>query len=182
MQIAENLEDMTLSINDLVSSPELPSILKSVDEAAATLNQTMNDLRSMLAALAKDMKTLIRNTNLLVGAIDRQVDPMAKGILNATEATTGAMNQARDTLSFETGPGADLIARMQRTFESATVALEQADTTLKAIDNLTGRDSEVIYTLTTTLEEIALAARSIRTVADYLERHPESLLRGKSGK
>ena len=31
-------------------------------------------------------------------------------------------------------------------------------------------------------EGIAMAARSIRTVAEYLERHPESLLRGKGGK
>jgi len=181
-QIAENLEDMTQSIDTLVSSPQLPAILDSLDQAATTLNQTMNDLRLKLAGLSTDMKTLIRNTNRLVGNINQQVDPVANGFLDATDATTGAMNQARDTLSLEKGPGADLVARMQRTFESATSALEQADTTLKTIDNLTDQDSEVLYTLTTTLEEIALAARSIRTVADYLERHPESLLRGKGGK
>jgi len=31
------------------------------------------------------------------------------------------------------------------------------------------------------LEELAVAARSIRTLTDYLERHPESLLYGKGG-
>ena len=31
------------------------------------------------------------------------------------------------------------------------------------------------------LKELAGAARSIRVFADYLERHPEALLRGKSG-
>jgi paraquat-inducible protein B len=29
------------------------------------------------------------------------------------------------------------------------------------------------------LNEVSRAARSIRVLADYLERHPESLLRGK---
>jgi paraquat-inducible protein B len=71
---------------------------------------------------------------------------------------------------------------MQRTFQTAVDALEQADTTLQSIEQLSSQDSQVMFTLTATLEEIALAARSIRTVADYLERHPESLLRGKGGK
>jgi paraquat-inducible protein B len=29
--------------------------------------------------------------------------------------------------------------------------------------------------------ELAAAARSVRLVADYLERHPEALLKGKAG-
>jgi hypothetical protein len=33
--------------------------------------------------------------------------------------------------------------------------------------------------LARTLAELKDAARSIRVLADYLERHPESLLRGK---
>jgi len=30
------------------------------------------------------------------------------------------------------------------------------------------------------LQEMVLAARSLRVLTDYLERHPESLIRGKS--
>ena len=32
-----------------------------------------------------------------------------------------------------------------------------------------------------TLREFARAARSLRVLSDYLEQHPEALLRGKSG-
>jgi paraquat-inducible protein B len=32
-----------------------------------------------------------------------------------------------------------------------------------------------------TLQEVSRAARSVRVLADYLERHPESLIRGKTG-
>ena len=39
----------------------------------------------------------------------------------------------------------------------------------------------MIYQITTTLKELSAAARSIRVWADYLERHPEALLRGKGG-
>jgi paraquat-inducible protein B len=32
-----------------------------------------------------------------------------------------------------------------------------------------------------TLREVSRAARSLRVLADYLERHPEALVRGKKG-
>jgi len=35
--------------------------------------------------------------------------------------------------------------------------------------------------LASMLEELAAAARSIRGLADYLERHPEALVHGKGG-
>jgi hypothetical protein len=35
--------------------------------------------------------------------------------------------------------------------------------------------------LNKTLREFSATARSLRQLADYLERHPESLLRGKTG-
>jgi paraquat-inducible protein B len=35
--------------------------------------------------------------------------------------------------------------------------------------------------LDSTLEEVRRAARSVRVLADYLDRHPEALIRGKKG-
>lgn len=181
-KIADNLANMTASIDRLVRSPKLPAILSSVEKATANFNQTMITLNTQLATLSADIKTMINNTNRLVNNLNQQVDPMARGVINTTDAATNAFNQARDTLSLEKGPGADLVISINQAVASATSALEQADTTLKTIDALAAEDSEMIYTLNTALEEIAMAARSIRTAAEYLERHPESLLRGKSGK
>jgi len=181
-EIARNLEDITNSIDHLVGAPQLSAILNSVDEATTTLNRMMTDLSTQLAYLSADLKTTINNTNRLVRNVNRQVEPMAKGFIGATDAATSALHQAQDTLSLEKGAGAGLVADIKRAVEAATAALDQADTTLEAIEDLSNKDSEVIYTLNTALEEIAMAARSIRTAADYLERHPESLLRGKGGK
>ena len=38
-----------------------------------------------------------------------------------------------------------------------------------------------VQQLDSTLQEVSRAARSVRVLADYLERHPEALLRGKKG-
>ncbi len=180
-QIAQNLEDMTAGIDQLVNSPHINAILTSVEGATATLDQTMINLSTRLTSLAADLKTVINNTNRLVHNLNRQVEPMAKGFIKTTDAAIGAFNQAEETLSLEEGPGADLVASIKKAVESAAIALDQAGTTLESIDTLAGEDSETIYTLNTALEEIAMAARSIRTAAEYLERHPESLLRGKGG-
>ena len=74
-----------------------------------------------------------------------------------------------------------LATAMEKTGKTASVALVQAEKTLKTIEGLTGEDSQVIYQLAQTLEQLSLAARSIRAWADYLERHPEALIRGKGG-
>ena len=141
----------------------------------------MDNLNTQLTSLAVDLKTVINNTNHLVSSVNRQVDPVAQGVINTADAATGAFTQAEETLSLTQGPGAELVADIRQAVDAATRALEQANTTMQAMDTLAGEDSEILYNLNTTLEEIAMAARSIRTVAEYLERHPESLLRGKGG-
>jgi len=181
-QIAQNLEDMTAGIKQLVNSPHIAAILASVEGAAATLDQTMINLNTQLASLTGDLKSVIRNTDRLVRNLNQQVDPVAQGLITTTDAATNAFNQAEETLSLTEGPGAALVADIRQAVDAAKQALDQANTTMQTIDTLADEDSEVIYTLNTALEEIAMAARSIRTVAEYLERHPESLLRGKGGK
>jgi paraquat-inducible protein B len=45
---------------------------------------------------------------------------------------------------------------------------------------LVGKDAPAQQELRDALQEITRAARSLRTLTDYLERHPESLIRGKT--
>jgi Ca2+-binding RTX toxin-like protein len=42
-------------------------------------------------------------------------------------------------------------------------------------------DSRLGYELVRALRDVADAARSLKTLADYLERHPDALIRGKGG-
>jgi paraquat-inducible protein B len=63
--------------------------------------------------------------------------------------------------------------------KSAIAALDAARSALKSIDGLVGKDSATRADLDTTLKELAGAARSLRVLADYLEQHPDALLKGK---
>ena len=49
----------------------------------------------------------------------------------------------------------------------------------KMLDNKSGTLSQTLNNANTTMEEISKASRSIKNLTDYLERHPEALIRGK---
>jgi paraquat-inducible protein B len=57
--------------------------------------------------------------------------------------------------------------------------LEEARQSLANAEQMLNADSPLQVKMNTALEEISGAARSLRLLMDYLERHPESLLRGK---
>ena len=52
------------------------------------------------------------------------------------------------------------------------------DTTLSKISK---SSDETLFNLNKTLSDISDAAQSIQNLADYLERHPESIIKGKRG-
>jgi len=57
--------------------------------------------------------------------------------------------------------------------------LEQARKTLGSAQQVLATDSPVQGDLRETLQEVQKAAEQVRALTDYLERHPESLIRGK---
>ena len=78
------------------------------------------------------------------------------------------------------------IDRLVRSIDSQVIppthaTLEKAQGTLSSVDDMTAPGSPVRYELVNALKELAWAARSMRVLADYLERHPEALLQGKGG-
>jgi hypothetical protein len=58
---------------------------------------------------------------------------------------------------------------------------DAATGTLRTVDRAVDGDSRLGYEALRTLRDVADAARSIKALVDYLERHPDALLRGKGG-
>jgi paraquat-inducible protein B len=73
-----------------------------------------------------------------------------------------------------------LMARLDaETAPQVKATLAQAQTTLAALERTLGPDSSTQSDLRNALDEFAKAARSLRNLADTLERHPESMIFGK---
>jgi paraquat-inducible protein B len=67
---------------------------------------------------------------------------------------------------------AEVLPQARSTLAAAQAALNSANTALQPDSPLTQSTSE-------TMHELARTAAAFRTLADYLERHPEALIRGK---
>ena len=60
-----------------------------------------------------------------------------------------------------------------------SVTLQEARQSLANAEQMLNANSPLQVRMNSALDEITGAARSLRLLLDYLERHPESLLRGK---
>jgi paraquat-inducible protein B len=59
------------------------------------------------------------------------------------------------------------------------VAMKDVRKTLTAAERTLAEDAPLQQDLRQTLQELTRAAASLRILTDYLERHPEAVLRGK---
>jgi paraquat-inducible protein B len=62
---------------------------------------------------------------------------------------------------------------------AVNATLEQTQKTLTKVDSLLNATSPMGYEMKQALAELGEAARSLRSLSDYLERHPEALIKGK---
>jgi paraquat-inducible protein B len=116
--------------------------------------------------------------------------PTVPGQLEASEAKLESIiNKLNEMPLDEIGRNVDKsLGDLDLTLASARGALITANGTLTSArgtfvntSDLTGPNSVEIQQLNNTLQEVSRAARAIRVLADYLEQHPEALLRGKKG-
>jgi len=120
---------------------------------------------------AKLSSILTKIDNMPLNAIGTEVKD-ALAVLNQTLKDAGLMLKNVD---------AKLVPEGTRTLEDMRRAIGSADRVLKNTDaTLFGKDSPAPQDLRDTLQEVTRAARAVRILVDYLERHPEMLIRGKT--
>ena len=78
-----------------------------------------------------------------------------------------------------------VLSRLDAQIEPLSTSIQDTSTsargTLRSLDRAAEGDSRLGYELVRALRDVADAARSLKTLADYLERHPDALIRGKGG-
>jgi paraquat-inducible protein B len=98
-----------------------------------------------------------------------------------TKALADLSQTLEDTSKAVNRIDADVTPGLKSTLDGLRGTISAADGVLKSTDaTLVGKDAPAQQDLRDTLQEIARAARSLRVLTDYLERHPEALLRGKT--
>jgi paraquat-inducible protein B len=98
------------------------------------------------------------------------------------DAIGNDLRQALQTLDRTLKRTEQLVTRVDTEIApEARAAISDARKTLGAAERTLAADAPLQQDMRETLREVTRAAESLRTLLDYLERHPESLIRGKKG-
>jgi paraquat-inducible protein B len=120
-------------------------------------------LPGSLEQLQEKLEAMISKINKL--PVERIADNLDS---NLVELRKGLVKFNSKTL-----PGVDsALSDVGKTLQSANTTLQSANSTI-------AEDSPQREKLGQTLDELSRTARSLRELADYLGRHPESLIRGR---
>src|SRR5262249_32704896 len=98
------------------------------------------------------------------------------------DTTRDAVKDAQTLVRNVDGQVPPLAESVQKTLGAARTTLDQAQTALGGVNGIVAEGSPLQHDLQVTLKELSAAARSIRVLSDYLDRHPDSLVFGKSNK
>ncbi len=143
---------------------EIPTIPSSMEE----LTRALKDM---------PLEKLVNRAVHAVEGIDRLVNsPNLKDSLKEIEQAGQRLNALLANIQNEVAPLSDSV---RRTADAARETLQQVEKTMSGLSEVTRKDSPLMFELTTALDDLSAAARSIRVMAEYLERHPEALIRGK---
>jgi paraquat-inducible protein B len=155
-----------------IEIPTIPSTTQKLFDALAKLDlagmekhleSTLDGIAKLtnnpnLAASLQGLKETLQDARQLLIKVDRQVVPLTK----ESTKTVKDFGQLARNLNDRVG--------------GMTTSLEK---TLSAARGSISQDSPLMVDLESTLQELSRMSRSLRQLADYLDQHPESLLRGK---
>jgi len=156
--------------------PVLPVTPSTLPDIEAKLTNIVTKLDKLpLEAIGDDVRRALVSVDQVLGNANNKTLPE----LNATLEETRRALAAADAL-LKNGLHTTL-NEVNTTLEGARRVIATADGVLKNTDaTLLGPDAPGQQDLRDALQEVTRAARSLRVLMDYLDRHPESLIRGKA--
>jgi paraquat-inducible protein B len=159
-------------ITNLFQSPELKESVANLNTALKDVQSLVRNVNTQVKPLGAGLSETIRDTQKLIKSADSQVASLGPNL-------SEAIGDGRKLIRNIDGSVESIKGTLQGTLSAATSALEEARKLIRDLEGSTREDSALMYRLSETLREVEKAARSLSTLTDYLERHPEALLGGK---
>ena len=165
--------------------PEIPTISSPLDEMLKTAQEL--PLKELFDRLLKSIQGIekIANSPQMTASLDSLSESLkeARKILTKIDHEVGPLmtnlKEASSSIKTIADKSEGVPAAVEKTLATAQDALKQAEKTFLSVQNLASNNSVLVYQVDTALEEVSRASRSVRSLSDYLYRHPESLITGK---
>lgn len=175
--------------------PEIPSVPSEIQQAIARFQTLVADIEQNVdfAGLSERVFSVLQgldelvNSDALRGAVtgvdalvnDRATQGLPEQLQGTVAELSSAIRDARRLLARLGGDMDSIAGELEPAARQLRAALDEASATLEALRRQVSGESAQMYQLQSTLTELEAAARSMREFFDYLERHPEALVRGK---
>ena len=143
-------------LSQALGNLDLTGLEKHLESTLAGVDQVVNN--PDLIASIRALKDTLQDASKLVTRVDHQVDPLADGVKKTAKDFSKLANNVDSRVG-------GVATGLDKTMSTARGTLSE--------------DSPLLVDLQNTLQEISAMSRSLRQVADYLDQHPEALIRGK---
>ncbi len=171
--------------------PTVPSEVEKLRDLAEKLVSRLQDvpvdkIADEMLELLTSMKELVSSPELddAIKGADRLVnspdlEASLKSLRRALENADSAMRSVRRLADNADERIVPLSEGLQKASADLGKLLEEASSVFESIESSLSDNSDLRVRAVEAMEEVAEAARSVRILADYLERHPEAFLQGK---
>lgn len=162
---------------------ELEAILQRVSELDVQsflqhLDQTIRDIDTLLSdpqakQIAGNVNATLESVQTLAANVDTRLAELGERIDGLVASADGAVSGTREDVQ-------QLSRRVQLSLDNLDSTLQGVRDAAQGFDFAVSGQSPLFYELTRAVEELARAGRALQSLADTLERQPESVLRGKN--
>lgn len=152
----------------------LPSVPGGLDSITSNLSDILLKIdRLPLDDIARNLNGTLANARSFTGA------PELRQSLQALSSTLAA---AQDLMHKADTDAAPFLKRLPDIAQSLQAAVDKAGKLLGSADAGYGENSQFRRDVQRLLEQVSDTARSVRLLSDYLDTHPEALLRGRTSR
>lgn len=158
---------------------EIPTVPNPFEQAQSVALKLINQLDKVQID-----KLVITATQTMAAFRDLADSSDLKAAITSMKETGQSLRVTSETirtltvhLDHEIGP---MGASVQATARDADATLKKTQAMIDRLDNTLRPDAPLLYQANHTLVDLSEAARAIRQLAEYLERNPDSVVRGRS--
>lgn len=158
--------------------PEIPTLPTALEEAQQTAAKIIAQIdKADIPAMVHSLTQTAAGINHFVNSpkLENSFESLNEASRSLKDASLAIGKLARD-FDAQVGP---LSTSLRDSAKAATVALNQVQLTLDHVEHTVEPHSPLSYQLEQTLADVSSAANAVHSLADYLERNPSSLVRGR---
>lgn len=171
-KLAQGVERIVQGLDDTVNNPAIGEIMLELQRMVEGINGVVAELNRQIGPISGNLNGALLDLRRLVQRLDGRVD----GLVRSMEEAGNEMGQLARSTRQQLPP---LVTDLRRASRSADDAFTAATHSLEKVDSALADNSPLQVELLNSLRSLSAAARSLKNFADYLERHPEALLKGK---